>query len=304
MTKLTSEDFFSDPVSQVLYFRLDGAWVLVQDAISQVDDVLANKLKLALDNYKPAVVALPAVVAEPSESEPRLIVRDGKVFANSREVAEVFGKEHKNVLQSIKSLDCSANFNRLNFQPVEYLDGKGETRPAIDMTRDGLTFLVMGFTGPKAAIFKEKYIEAFNKMEAELRNRTPALDLTTVPGLTALALQLTNQNIELKEKVAVMGPKAIVHDRIVAEEDDLAISHVAKMLGVPQREFFNALKHIGWIFKRSGGNLWLPYADKEEVGWLKLKEVKDERGKMRRQTVVTPLGLSVLAKTTSFPVTQ
>ena len=35
------------------------------------------------------------------------------------------------------------------------------------MTRDGFTFLAMGFTGPRAAVFKEAYIEAFNKMEAD-----------------------------------------------------------------------------------------------------------------------------------------
>ena len=33
------------------------------------------------------------------------------------------------------------------------------------MTRDGFTFLVMGFTGKVAAQFKEAYIEAFNEME-------------------------------------------------------------------------------------------------------------------------------------------
>jgi hypothetical protein len=39
----------------------------------------------------------------------------------------------------------------------------------IDMTKDGFTFLVMGFTGRKAASFKEAYIARFNEMEAEIR---------------------------------------------------------------------------------------------------------------------------------------
>ena len=40
----------------------------------------------------------------------------------------------------------------------------------VEMTRDGFTFLVMGFTGAKAAQFKEQYISEFNKMEAYIRS--------------------------------------------------------------------------------------------------------------------------------------
>lgn len=38
------------------------------------------------------------------------------------------------------------------------------------MTRDGFTFLVMGYRGKKAAAFKEAYIKAFNQMEKELNS--------------------------------------------------------------------------------------------------------------------------------------
>ncbi|EBA6490188.1 Rha family transcriptional regulator, partial [Salmonella enterica] len=51
---------------------------------------------------------------------------------------------------------------------VEYIDAKGEKRPMYEMTKDGFVFLVMGFTGKKAAAFKEAYIAEFNRMEAEL----------------------------------------------------------------------------------------------------------------------------------------
>jgi len=84
-------------------------------------------------------------------------------------VAAYFGKRHANVLQSIDTLECSPEFRQLNFQSAEYLDGQGKPRPSIDMTKDGFVFLVMGFTGRKAAAFKEAYIGRFNEMEAELR---------------------------------------------------------------------------------------------------------------------------------------
>lgn len=97
-----------------------------------------------------------------------LVDKHGSPMVGSRAVAEKFRKEHKNVLQSIDKLECSKEFNRLNFQPVTYKDEKGEKRREVLMTRDGFTFLAMGFTGKKAAEWKEKYIAAFNSMEKQL----------------------------------------------------------------------------------------------------------------------------------------
>lgn len=94
-----------------------------------------------------------------------------ELWTDSLKIAERFGKRHKNVLQAIDRLECSAVFNRLNFQPVDYIDAKGETRRMIRMTRDGFMFLVMGFTGKPAAAVKEYFIAAFNAMEKELRNQ-------------------------------------------------------------------------------------------------------------------------------------
>lgn len=91
-------------------------------------------------------------------------------------VAEIFGREHKNVLRDISNLECSEEFNRLNFEPVEYLDAKGEKRPAFEMTKNGFVFLAMGFTGAKAAEFKEAYINAFDAMEKALRSIPFSLD--------------------------------------------------------------------------------------------------------------------------------
>ncbi|MGY6039030.1 Rha family transcriptional regulator [Aeromonas sp. AE23HZ002T15] len=97
----------------------------------------------------------------------------GQPMTTSLKVAEVFGKLHKNVLRKIESLDCSPEFNELNFEPVEYLDEKGETRKAWNMTKDGFIFLVMGFTGKLAARFKETYIRAFNWMAEQLSQQVP-----------------------------------------------------------------------------------------------------------------------------------
>jgi Rha family phage regulatory protein len=92
-----------------------------------------------------------------------VVINQGKPCTTSRKIASKFGKEHKNVLRSIETLECSNEFNQLNFEPVDYMDAKGEKRPEYLITRDGFSFLIMGFTGREAAKFKEEFINAFNK---------------------------------------------------------------------------------------------------------------------------------------------
>ena len=89
---------------------------------------------------------------------------------SSLDVAKVFNKRHANVIRDIEKLTdaksgLSKEFNQLNFELVRYKDGKGEKRKAYNMTRDGFTMLVMGYTGEKALKFKEMYIKRFNDME-------------------------------------------------------------------------------------------------------------------------------------------
>lgn len=101
-------------------------------------------------------------------------VLDGVPVVSSRRVAELFNREHKNVLASIETCGCSIEFNRLNFKPTYYKDSQGRKQPEILMTKDGFAFIVMGFTGKKAAQFKEAYIKCFNEMERFIRSRNLA----------------------------------------------------------------------------------------------------------------------------------
>lgn len=68
-------------------------------------------------------------------------------------------------------MECSPQFRQLNFELYEYskdLDIGVRKYPAYRLTRDGFVFLAMGFTGKKAAAWKERFLEAFNTMEAAL----------------------------------------------------------------------------------------------------------------------------------------
>lgn len=93
----------------------------------------------------------------------------GNPFAGSRLVAEAFEKAHKSVLQAIDNLPVAEQFRRQHFQPSTYTDGRGKQQRQVLMTRLGLTYLVLGFTGKQVAARKQGYLTQFDQAEADLQ---------------------------------------------------------------------------------------------------------------------------------------
>jgi phage regulatory protein, rha family len=94
-----------------------------------------------------------------------------EVFATSLQIAQVFGKSHKNVLRTIDNLPQD-NFFNTNFKINKRTDLFGavtRSEKYYNLTRDGFSLLVMGFTGQKAYQWKIEFIKAFNTMEAMIK---------------------------------------------------------------------------------------------------------------------------------------
>lgn len=96
-----------------------------------------------------------------------VIMKDKQAVTSSLQVAETFGKNHRDVLRAIDDLKDVRNFAQM-FSETNLPDSYGRNRRGYYMNRDGFTLLAMGFTGTKALEFKLKYIEAFNAMEETL----------------------------------------------------------------------------------------------------------------------------------------
>ncbi|RDY70284.1 hypothetical protein DXT76_13495 [Halobacillus trueperi] len=99
-----------------------------------------------------------------------VFIENNRPVADSLTVAEAFGKRHDNVIKDIRSLECSQEFSLLNFEESTYKTERGRKYPMFIMTERGFTLLVMGYTGPNAMEFKEKYIEEFHKMREQIQN--------------------------------------------------------------------------------------------------------------------------------------
>lgn len=120
-----------------------------------------------------SMATVPTLDVSYASTAPDLQIVDGRVLTTSLAIAAFFEKRHDDILKRIRALDCTSDFTDRNFAGSDYTDTTGRVLPCYRITRDGFAFLAMGFTGKKAAQFKEAYITAFNQMEERLR--APAL---------------------------------------------------------------------------------------------------------------------------------
>ena len=175
---------------------------------------------------------------------------NGNDVTTSLLVAEVFGKEHSKVVRDIESLSCSASFNAANFGVITYIDSRNREQTAYEMTKDGFSFLVMGYTGAKAGEFKEKFINEFNRREALLKDDDYILMRSQ--QILQKRVEMAEQKIkQLEEKNAKLKPKADFAEAAFKAEGKVDIGQAAKILnlGFGRNTLFKKLKEVGVFFK-------------------------------------------------------
>ena len=118
-------------------------------------------------------------------------------YLNSREVAEMVGKDHSDLLKDIRKY--KDYLNEGNFPLVEYFkedcykDAKGETRICYLVSKKGCEFIAHKLTGQKGAIFTAKYIERFHEMQDTLSN-----PMTSLEALQIAVNRMVEQERRLK----------------------------------------------------------------------------------------------------------
>lgn len=198
--------------------------------------------------------------------------QNGKILASSLEVAERFGKEHAKVKRSIKSLEKDvANFGEM-FTLSYYKDSYGRKQEEYSMNRDGFSLIVMGFTGKKALEWKLKYINAFNKMEEELKRQSVRALPTTYKEALLQLLEEVEKNEKLEEERKVLLPKADYHDDVLNSDGLISTTVVAKDLGFRSAAKLNQIMFLNNIIFKNKSGTWCPYADYE---WLITEKYAD-----------------------------
>lgn len=239
------------------------------------------------------------------ERNPVVFMKDGEVFASSRDVAAFFEKRHDNILRDIDDMLTTGGSSELRNLFVERMVFHEQARKEVrtfDMKRDGFTLLAVGFTGAKALRFKLKYIAQFNAMEAELRRIAtsgPTIDLNDPGALRGLLLTYSEKAMELEKQVKELLPSQEALDRIAKADGSMCITDAAKVLQMRPKDLFAYLRQNGWIYKRPGSATDLGYQSKITAGYLehKVSMVSNSEGidRERCQVRITARGLTRLA---------
>ena len=168
----------------------------------------------------------------------------------SLQVAEHFGKNHKDVLRDIRQLleSDEDGFGERNFALSSYLSEQNKELPMYVMSKDGFVLLVMGYTGSEAMRMKKAYIARFNEMEKALQANAP----TSLPeALRAYANMLEENELIRRQRDEAIRTKAWISDKKTATAMATASVAVRKVnaledeLGRGKR--YKSVKAIPWL---------------------------------------------------------
>nr|DAO13631.1 MAG TPA: regulatory protein [Caudoviricetes sp.]DAV99240.1 MAG TPA: regulatory protein [Caudoviricetes sp.] len=207
-----------------------------------------------------------------------LSTQNGEPVASSRQIAENFGKEHKDTLESIRQILAAENSATKSMFYETTFENRGKQYPMYLMNRDGFTLLAMGFTGKAALEWKLKYIAAFNEMEKKLAEQ-PQL---TRSQLIATALIAAHEELEEKDKrIAELTPDAEFARAVCIADNCRTATSIAKDYGLTAEKLNKLLYSQRVQYKDSDGQwvLYKPYQGKGYTKNRKGKAIQRSNGK-------------------------
>lgn len=196
---------------------------------------------------------------------------------DSREVAEMVGKEHKNIIRDIRGY--VKELGELKIEPTnfftesEYTDKSNRKKPCYLVTKKGCEFIAHKLTGVKGTEFTAKYINRFHEMEGIIQEHIPQ-----GKELLALAVLEAQKTIEEKDaQIEEMKPHAILGQAITTANTSILVGDMAKILrqngvNIGGRRLFEWLRENGYLIKRKGTDWNLPTQRSVEQGLFEIKE--------------------------------
>lgn len=222
----------------------------------------------------------------------------GQKYLDSREVAEMVGKEHNKLLRDIRvyitQLDASKVGRTDFFTESRYTDKSNRQKPCYLVTKKGCEFIAHKLIGVKGTEFTAKYINRFHEMEDTIKTQLPQGN-----DLIALAVIEAQKMIAERDKqIERMKPKEIFADAVSASETSILVGDLAKLISqngykIGQKRLFEWLRTNNFLIK-CGSSRNMPQQRFVEQGLFEVKEsnVQNPDGSVRitRTTKVTGKG--------------
>lgn len=225
---------------------------------------------------------------------PRFAITANVARMSSREIAELTGKQHKDVIRDIRVMREALEKDGADLRHLsERHDARGYTAEFL-LDRLLTETLLTGYSIP----LRHRVI--LRLAELEERGATPAIP-RTLPEALRLAADLAEQNTRLQLVVSEQAPLVQALTRIADASGSMCLTDAAKHLCVPRRRLIDWMRDNRWIYRRDGCARWLAYQPRQAAGLLDHKVTViglDELGEQRlaSQVRVTAKGLAVLAQ--------
>lgn len=197
---------------------------------------------------------------------------------DSREVAEMVGKEHKELLRDIRRYCEQLGESKIAltdfFTESTYKTEQNKTMPCYLVSKKGCEFIAHKLTGVKGTEFTAKYINRFHKMEKVIQENV----IPQGKELLALAVLEAQKTIEEKDaQIEEMKPHAILGQAITTANTSILVGDMAKILrqngvNIGGQRFFEYLREKGYLIKRKGADWNLPTQKSMEMGLFEIKE--------------------------------
>lgn len=141
-----------------------------------------------------------------------VFVKENEVVTDSVTIAEMFGKEHKNVLRDIETQMeyAGEKFNELNFERNSYKDSLNRLKPKYDLTEEAFTLIVFSYNTKEAVQTKIRFIQEFKRMKEYIQSQERPKAMNDKESLLAsmkLTIQLNEDVDGMKEDI-----KQLRHD--------------------------------------------------------------------------------------------
>lgn len=196
---------------------------------------------------------------------------------DSREVAEMVGKDHNMMLRDIRRYVEQLGQSKIAqsdfFTESTYQNSQNKTMPCYNVTKKGCEFIAHKLTGVKGTEFTAKYINRFHEMEGIIQEHIPQ-----GKELLALAVLEAQKTIEQKDKlITEMQPKAIFADAVSASHTTILIGELAKLIKqngieIGQNRLFAWMRENGYLIKRKGTDYNMPTQNSMQMGLFEIKE--------------------------------
>lgn len=146
----------------------------------------------------------------------KVVSQDGQLVTDSRDVAKMTEKEHKEILRTIRGfvgILTSAKLRSLDFFiPHSYQDAKHEYRPCFLLTRRGCDMVANKMTGERGVLFTAHYVTQFEEMEKTLRSPRVLTEKEQLQASMKLSLETSVELEDVKKEVGEI--RLIVEEQI------------------------------------------------------------------------------------------